>query len=200
MYFLKDIGHNHKACEVYRKRRPSDESVLDPVAARKRNTSTCLACEIDMFFLHYYSNSRGRDVVAILEELAKSPPRNTMTLFDEISSRDEGRKPSGEPLLIAKLLHVAWKSGGMSHLAGYEQRDAHEFLHAFLDILGKQICQHRTRVENAIAMSRCGSRFTKHNETPHRHGKLRACTIFLHCLFVLKSYLSGRYLSFSRRH
>ena len=93
-----------------------------------------------------------------------------MDLFDEISGRDEECISKGEPLITTKMLHVAWKSGGMGHLAGYEQRDAHEFLHAFLDILGKQICQHRARVDTAIAMSRCGNPFIRQQEQVH-HGK-----------------------------
>ena len=93
-----------------------------------------------------------------------------MDLFDEIVGRDEESTSKGEPLVVAKMLHVAWKSGGMGHLAGYEQRDAHEFLHAFLDTLGKQICQHRARVDSAIAMSRCGNPFVKQQEQVH-HGK-----------------------------
>lgn len=43
----------------------------------------------------------------------------------------------GNPLGTTSMLAAAWKTGGMDHLAGYEQRDAHEFLHAFLDNVGK---------------------------------------------------------------
>lgn len=140
------------------------------MAAHKRNSSVCLACEMDSLFLQYYGRATGRDVVSILADLSASPRRSVMDLFDEISGRDEESTSKGEPLITAKMLHVAWKSGGMGHLAGYEQRDAHEFLHAFLDILGKQICQHRARVDGAIAMSRCGNPFVKQQEQVH-HGK-----------------------------
>jgi hypothetical protein len=34
------------------------------------------------------------------------------------------------------MLTAVWRCGGMSHLAGYDQRDAHEFLHGFLEIMG----------------------------------------------------------------
>jgi ubiquitin C-terminal hydrolase len=34
------------------------------------------------------------------------------------------------------LLASTWKCKEMSHLAGYDQFDAHEFLHAFLEVLG----------------------------------------------------------------
>ena len=170
-YFLKDIGHNHMSCELYRKLKPNDEPVLNAVvAAHKRNSSVCLACEMDSLFLQYYSRATGSDVVSILKELSTSPRRSVMDLFDEISGRDEECISKGEPLITTKMLHVAWKSGGMGHLAGYEQRDAHEFLHAFLDILGKQICQHRARVDTAIAMSRCGNPFIRQQEQVH-HGK-----------------------------
>jgi len=122
---------------------------------------------MDMLFLDYYSRATGRNVVEILEDMARSPRRSVVDLFDEISGRDEECIPKGEPLIIAKMLQVAWNSGGMGHLAGYEQRDAHEFLHAFLDILGKQICQHRARVDAAIALARCGNQFMRQQEQVH---------------------------------
>jgi len=61
------------------------------------------------------------------------------------------RVEEGSPLIISDLLTSAWKSGGsMNHLAGYEQRDAHEFLNSFLEILGKHIIIYRKRINDAV--------------------------------------------------
>ena len=162
-YFLKDIGHNHKACKKYRQMNPTDKS-------RSPAEDVCLACEMDSLMLDYYSRSTGRNVVGILKDLAAAPRRSIMDLLNEISSKDEEIIEKGEPIIISRMLHVAWKSSGMGHLAGYEQRDAHEFLHAFLDILGKQICKHRARVDAAIALAQTGSRFKREQEPVH-HGE-----------------------------
>ena len=162
-YFLKDIGHNHKACEKYRRMDPADKS-------KGAANGVCLACEMDALMLEYYSRSTGRNVVAMLKDLSAAPRRSVMDLLNEVSGMEEEMMEKGEPIIASRMLHVAWKSGGMGHLAGYEQRDAHEFLHAFLDILGKQICKHRARVDAAIALARAGSRFKKEQEPVH-HGK-----------------------------
>mmetsp|Transcript_21914 Transcript_21914/g.27947 ORF Transcript_21914/g.27947 Transcript_21914/m.27947 type:complete len:714 (+) Transcript_21914:80-2221(+) len=57
---------------------------------------------------------------------------------------------AGLPLVPSELLASAWKVGGMRHLAGYEQRDAHEFLQAFLDTVGKHEGRHRKLVRDII--------------------------------------------------
>eukprot|EP00978_Attheya_sp_CCMP212_P017022 scaffold45125_cov60-Attheya_sp.AAC.2 len=57
-------------------------------------------------------------------------------------SNKDPKQMQGDPLIPSALLTAAWKSGRMDHLAGYEQRDAHEFLQAFLDIMGKHESQH----------------------------------------------------------
>lgn len=165
-YFLKDIGHHHKACEKYRRMDPNSKS-------KDAANNFCLACEMDALMLEYYSRSTGRNVVGILKDLSAAPRRSVMDMLNQISSLDEEIIEKGEPMITSRMLHVAWKSGGMGHLAGYEQRDAHEFLHAFLDILGKQICQHRARVDAAIALSRSGSRFKREQQQVH-HGKFTA--------------------------
>ena len=51
--------------------------------------------------------------------------------------------PIGDPITPVRFLAAAWSSSGMTHLAGYEQRDAHEFLHAFLDTMGKHLQLYR---------------------------------------------------------
>jgi hypothetical protein len=165
-YFMKDIGHNHKSCRTYRSLSPTGKK---PTDAPNAPDDICMACEMDSLFLEYYKRTTGRDVNEILDDLAKSKMSAADT-FAEISRRDEESCPKGEPMVIDKMLHVAWKSSGMNHLAGYDQRDAHEFLHAFLDILGKQICNHRARVDAAIHMARYGSTFSRQPEQGH-HGK-----------------------------
>jgi hypothetical protein len=59
-----------------------------------------------------------------------------------VKSNKDPKQMQGDPLIPSALLTAAWKSGRMDHLAGYEQRDAHEFLQAFLDIMGKHESQH----------------------------------------------------------
>lgn len=162
-YFLKDIGHHHMSCEKYRQMDPIDKT-------KDAADNVCLACEMDSLMLEYYGRSTGRDVVSILKDLSAAPRRSVMDLFNEIASRDEEITEKGQPLITSRMLHVAWKSGGMGHLAGYEQRDAHEFLHAFLDILGRQICKHRARVDAAIALAQSGSRFKREPQQVH-HGE-----------------------------
>jgi len=56
----------------------------------------------------------------------------------------------GDPIIISDLLTSAWKSGGMNHLTGYDQHDAHEFLDSFLDVLGKHIVKFRKRIHAAV--------------------------------------------------
>lgn len=46
---------------------------------------------------------------------------------------------TGSPLIPVRFLSAAWNSAGLTHLAGYEQRDAHEFLQALLDTMGKHV-------------------------------------------------------------
>lgn len=180
-YFLKDIGHNHMACEKYRR--------MDPAIKPKSPADdVCLACEMDALMLRYYSRSTGRDVVSILKDVSVAPRRSVMKSLNEVSAMDEILIQKGEPIITSRMLHVAWKSGGMGHLAGYEQRDAHEFLHAFLDILGKQICKHRARVDAAIALARAGSRFRRAQEPVH-HGE---CATYSACRSVKSFCVSGR--------
>jgi ubiquitin carboxyl-terminal hydrolase 22/27/51 len=171
-YFLKDIGHNHRSCKMYRnlKKATKDKQSTNLTSIPPPWLDVCLACEMDSLFLEYYGRSTGRNVVGILEDLSGSTKTSVAELFAEISSRDEECMAKGEPLVTASMLHAAWKSSGMHHLAGYEQRDAHEFLHAFLDLMGKHICEHRARVDSAINMARFGSPFLRAVEQGH-HGK-----------------------------
>jgi ubiquitin carboxyl-terminal hydrolase 22/27/51 len=91
-----------------------------------------LACELDKVFLCYYGSAKGFDVLPVLA-------------LDGVEAKIQepvgcdfrrAKIAKGEPLVIADMLTAVWRCGGMSHLAGYDQRDAHEFLHGFLEILG----------------------------------------------------------------
>ena len=48
----------------------------------------------------------------------------------------------GFPVSPHRLLHSSWSSRTMSHLSGYKQHDAHEFLTALLDTVSKHIRAH----------------------------------------------------------
>lgn len=150
-HFLSDVGHHHQSCQVLRHisttQTSENASATDAGNAAGLDNSggnddVCLACEMDILFLRYFGNAIGKDVVgAVCEPLLSATPNKP----------DDPPKPDvselkGEPLVISELLTAAWRSGGMDHLAGYEQRDAHEFLQAFLDIMGKHASQHRKRL------------------------------------------------------
>ncbi len=119
--------------------------------AAKIEPEVCLACEMDRLFLSYYGAAAGNDVFPPLEESSQ----NLMlghTGMSSLFSPGEIVVPieKGEPLIISDLLTSAWKSGGMNHLTGYDQHDAHEFLDSFLDILSKHTVKFRSRVHHAV--------------------------------------------------
>jgi len=90
-----------------------------------------LACELDLLFVQYYSSTIGQNVV------------------DQLSGKPAVEEDKGIPLIPSALLTEAWKQPEMEHLKGYEQRDAHEFLQAFLDIVTKNSKSYeKTMVEN----------------------------------------------------
>ena len=76
-------------------------------------SSLCLACELQDFFLMMFNREPG-----------PTPPLN------------QPNSPY-EPLVPHRLLQTMWSAA--SHLAGYEQQDAHEFLIALLDALHNAI-------------------------------------------------------------
>jgi len=173
-YFLQDAGHHYKACEVFRhkedlltaaaaaavtaptKKIPIKSKKSSNVTAVKKKTSkidseVCLACEMDRLFLSYYGATVGNDVCIPIEESSQDlllghADVSPFTSLDEVGVPIE----KGEPLIISDLLTSAWKSGGMNHLTGYDQHDAHEFLDSFLDILGKHIMKYRNRIYSAV--------------------------------------------------
>jgi ubiquitin carboxyl-terminal hydrolase 22/27/51 len=154
-FFLYDVGHNHVACNIYRmmnlKVSIEQGSRVASANAKNKTKSVCLACEMDKLFLRYVGSTRGIDVLTVVDtsslySAVKKPEFNGTSNDRKIDVT--GMK--GSPLLTADMLTAAWKCGGMKHLAGYEQRDAHEFLHGFLEILGKHMQQFRDRVHTAI--------------------------------------------------
>ena len=156
-YFIRDIGHCHQACNIYRNMssKPVVANARDSQAKAKAKLKTvCLACEMDKLFLRYMGSCRGIDLLALVDASATilTPTTTTSTAVDEDVSNNKKDFVSvkGSPLLTAEMLAAAWKCGGMNHLAGYEQRDAHEFLHGFLETLGKHIRQYRDRVRATI--------------------------------------------------
>ena len=141
-YFLKQIGHNHLASSIYlssdRTSKAQDDGQsagssgnLSPLFAAAPN-EICLASELDKVFLSYYGSSIGVDVLSVLAMDDAASIQANASVY--ISGPAETVK--GEPLVLADMLTAVWRCGGMSHLAGYDQRDAHEFLHGFLEILG----------------------------------------------------------------
>ena len=139
----------------------------------KDDTSICLACEMDKLFLAYHSSTIGMDVSEAIDSPLdpsssfspsnhdhfsndkKSPIGQCITPIDQSEiptklnkgEREESCRGSnnllGMPLIASDLLVSAWRCKEMVHLAGYEQRDAHEFLQALLDLIGKHCNRYR---------------------------------------------------------
>lgn len=144
-YFLRDIGHNYMSCAIHRKN------------ARGTAGAVCLACELDRLFLRYMDSAAGIELSSAVSSV--SPQLLNDDVNVAFQARNDKALAHGEPLLTADMLTAAWKCGGMKHLAGYEQRDAHEFLHGFLDILGKHMRDFRMRVINSINGARAANTY-----------------------------------------
>ena len=136
-FFLKNNGHNHHACKLYRQ--------WDFAARKKKrglDESICLACEMDRMYLAYYGHTIGMDVQGAVEEVCNMESMSSSELNQPVEK--------GDPLVISEMLTASWKSGGMNGLASYKQHDSHEFLNSFLEQVGKQTRQHWGRVQAAI--------------------------------------------------
>jgi ubiquitin carboxyl-terminal hydrolase 22/27/51 len=168
-YFLRDIGHNHAACAIYRK----SAANLNGVGASRNSTpkleSVCLACEMDKLFLRYIGSALGLDVLSAANSDSPRPANDAENESTGRATKD-GALVKGDPLIVADMLTAAWKCGGMNHLAGYEQRDAHEFLHGFLEILGKHMRQYRTRMYAAINIARPANSYVNIDDEKIQHG------------------------------
>ena len=129
-YFLEQIGHPYRSCSIYQEH-----------FEKKNVKSYCLACEMDKLFVSYFESCNGCTVAPLLKA-------ERMQVTSDSESPVYQAKNKGEPLVPSDMLTVAWRC--MPQVAGYEQRDAHEFLHSFLDVLGKHCRQFRVRVHNAL--------------------------------------------------
>jgi ubiquitin carboxyl-terminal hydrolase 22/27/51 len=171
-YFLGEVGHHHLSCQTYRTMelpKPAATTEIGSTSApmsadvpsdcaRKKSDDVCLACEMDKLFLKYFGSTLGVDVSSVISDVSRCHREDGYIVTGNKSDVDTDCA-KGEPLITADMLAAAWKCGGMDHLAGYEQRDAHEFLHGFLDVLGKHTRQYRERVYNTINMARPGNAF-----------------------------------------
>jgi ubiquitin carboxyl-terminal hydrolase 22/27/51 len=138
-YFLHEVRHDHNVCQLLKsaasKASNNGKHVESENNAVKCNgsDSVCLACEMDKLFLLYYGSTIGMDVISAMKE---GPVTTSSSSTMELSSKNTN-DVKGVPVAPSDFLQTAWQCKGMSHLAGHEQRDAHEFLQAFLDIMGK---------------------------------------------------------------
>lgn len=135
-FFLYDIMHHHVACHELRN---AEGSTVRGLKASDKSIEVCLACELDKLILHYFGSSRGVDVFSAVTDEENSPKGKPIV--------------RGEPLVTSDMLCCAWKCGSMSHLAGYDQRDAHEFLHGFLDSLSNSDHAYRNRITRAVSLA-----------------------------------------------
>ena len=166
-YFLHDVGHSMHACHIYRSymTKRLQEETRSSMQRHMRNHDlppVCLASEMDRMFLHYQSRSSGINVLKAMDDLAdrvlRAPVATMDLLFNPLAllrEADDGavveRVARGEPLIEHKdLLAATWNCKQMAHLAGYDQRDAHEFLHAFLETLGQHTQQFRRMVSDSV--------------------------------------------------
>ena len=138
--------HHHVACHELRKAEGPTARIIATGSNKSPEGKTievCLACELDKLMLRYFGSSRGVDVLSAVTEDKISAPA-----MSEI-------KPGirGDPLITSDMLSCAWNCGGMSHLAGYDQQDAHEFLHGFLDSLSKSDHAYRNRITRAVSLA-----------------------------------------------
>lgn len=159
-HFLRDIGHHYKSCELVRNAyAQSDTSVNQstptpgkPAEEEFTKTNICLACEVDRLFLQYFGSSIGRNVARAVSAQPNPVDRYRYSVSPLLTSEGHSSKTEadlrGTPLVTTSILAAAWKTSGMDHLAGYEQRDAPEFLHAFLDTVGKHSGEYRKLIQS----------------------------------------------------
>ena len=85
--------------------------------------------------LEYYGSTIGHN--SIIDAVGEAPNPSSCLVTSAANPAMPSQDKCGDPLVPSRLLAATWKSGGMKHLAGYQQRDSHEFLSAFLDIMSK---------------------------------------------------------------
>lgn len=136
-YFLNEVKHDHSSCKILRSHLThKKKNKGDSSNSNNESKSICIGCEIDKLLVEYYGNVHGLNMIAALNDINKCSSNNI---------NDIVRTEKGLPIAPTNLLVQLWKCKGMSLLAGYEQRDAHEFLQVFLDILSKDCRQFHTR-------------------------------------------------------
>jgi hypothetical protein len=190
-YFLRDITHHHASCIEYRQAARKDclkrGNIASPKGDSKSLLAPCLACELDKLMLCYLGSARGVDVLSCVLVTAE----NATTAWGRAKEQDVIK---GEPLAPSEMLASVWKCGGMEHLAGYEQRDAHEFLHGFLDNMGKHDREFQNRITNAISFAQqtMGSAPNGKHSTV---GTLPLCSHLYHAMYW-RSFLIERLYCF----
>ena len=134
-YFLRDGKHNHLSCQVLRS--SCGEAPTSPTKSNHNSDShgICIACEMDRLMLDYYGSTIGHN--SITDAVGEAPNPTSCHVASTANPAVPSQDKCGDPLVPSRLLAATWKSGGMKHLAGYQQRDSHEFLSAFLDIMSK---------------------------------------------------------------
>lgn len=150
-YFLHDMGHHHLSCPGYRsvkskgspKKAPPTSTIDAPLHKTKE---VCLACELDKIILRCFGSAAGTHVLSLVGERHESPA--------DANPRLSAALDRGEPLVVNDMLVAVWNCKELSHLHGYAQRDAHEFLHGFLEILGKHTRRYRERVHQSLNLPR----------------------------------------------
>ena len=167
-YFLQRVGHHHVSCELLRA--GASPGINKGSFGDSNVGQHCIACEMDRLFLETYGSVCGIDALKAVSDdgpnfstFQKPTPCSsgdgseiTMVPETKLSVMDPMTRSEkmGWPLIPSRLLTASWKCGSMDHLAGYEQRDAHEFLQAFLDTMGKHATKCHARV---TTLSRQGS-------------------------------------------
>ena len=129
-YFLR-VGHHHASCSSIRKATGND--------------GHCFACELDALFTETFGSSIGIDVNRIVKDDASSGDKDCLqSSFVEKSYSS----PIGKPLTPSRFLSAIWNEDCMKQVAGYAQRDAHEFLLCFLEKLGNDAASTRAKARS----------------------------------------------------
>jgi hypothetical protein len=170
-YFLHEAGHSHYSCKVYRESEDAalsrslnvekgasahkSSSKAKDMNSKAGQSAICLACEMDRFCLSYLGNTIGEDLNLTLGDACRNLiPPGISGIIPPISKTSKTTiVKKGSPIDIANILTNVWQCGEMKHLAGYDQRDAHEFLSAFLAEIGKDIVKYRERVYKSITIT-----------------------------------------------
>lgn len=153
-FFLNEIGHHHEAYDIYRKMELERIAITSSKGSANHNHTSkqevkddvCLASEMDKLYLQYFSSTIGYDVFSLVKDLKLIQGNKKM----KNEEKNVYSTSKGQPLTLTDMLTAVWKCKGMKHIAGYDQRDAHEFLHGFLENLGKDTQRYRDYIQLAM--------------------------------------------------